>query len=62
MNRAGFLFLGVCMLLIALLQGDDFFERAARGAMDYGRLLSGRWTLLFAMMLLTWWCFRVSLW
>ena len=62
MNRQAFLFLGVCMLMIAMLQGEDFLERAARGAMDYGRLIATRWTLLFAGMLLTWWCFRVSLW
>ena len=32
MNREAFLLLGVCMLLIAVLQGEDVFDRAAPGA------------------------------
>lgn len=62
MNREAFLCLGIAMLLLAVLQGEDLFDRAARGAMDYGRLLSARWTILTAAMLLTWWCFRVTRW
>lgn len=62
MNREGFLLLGISMLALFVLQAEDFFERAARGAMDFGRLLSTRWTMLMAGMLLTWWCFRVTRW
>lgn len=53
MNRQAFLFLGVCMLMIAIMQGEDFFERGARGDMDYGRLIATRWTLLSAEVFLT---------
>ncbi len=62
MSRASFLFLGIGMFGIAVWECLRFWEGAMSGMLDLGRMMSTQRTLITAAMLLTWFCFRVSVW
>ncbi len=48
------------MLFLFAFQAEDLLDRATRGAMDLGRMFSAWWTMITALMLLSWFCLRIT--